>query len=231
MQRFLGRRQHDRIGSQHGAFLVQVITAAAVAIACGSGPVLAQAGKLGSYTGTITVSGTEIDPKVSYRASVKVSLPVSERDASSVTAEFLAGEAPDATVLVSQWDESYTEKSADSDGKFSSWSCSLAAPVEIPMTVTGVLNVDLKAKKHSLSISLLSTKELAFNCKNSRSGAYKKKQGASLYIGTGAPGVQYETQLPFDDATHLHASYTLMPTPATKEHGPIVQEWDLHLTP
>ena len=78
---------------------------------------------------------------------------------------------------------------------------------------------------------MLSTKELAFNCVNSRSGAYKKKQGVALYIGTGAPGMQLETQLPFSDAAHLSASYTLMPTAATKEHGPVIQEWDLHLTP
>jgi hypothetical protein len=231
MQALLGRQQPDTVGSRQGAFLSQVVAAAAVAVACSVGAIQAQSGKLGSYSGTIKVSGTEVAPKVSYSASVKISLPISEKDASSVTAEFLAGEAPDATVLVSQWDESYTEKSADSDGKFSSWSCSLAAPVEIPMTATGVLNVDLKAKKHSLSITLLATKDLAFNCTNSRSGPYKKKQGVALYIGTGAPGAQWETQLPFSDAAHLQASYTLMPTSATKEHGPIVQEWDLHLTP
>jgi hypothetical protein len=190
----------------------------------------AQAGKFGSYSGTINVSGTEVDPKVTYRASAKVSLPISERKDSSMSAEFLAGEAPNASVLISQWDMSYKEKSADSDGKFSSWTCALAEPVTIPMSATGVLDVDLKAKKHALSLTLLATKEVAFNCVHSRSGPYKKKQGIALYIGTGAPGAHYETQLPFTDPARLSATYTLMPTAATKQHGPIVQEWDLRLT-
>ena len=46
---------------------------AIAAFACIFGPAgaLAQAGKLGTYTGTIEVTGTELSPKVSYRASVK----------------------------------------------------------------------------------------------------------------------------------------------------------------
>lgn len=174
--------------------------------------------------------GTEIEPQVRYRASVKISLPVTQHDESSATAEFLSGEAPSATVLISQWDESFKGKFEDSDGKFRSWTCSLAAPIEVPMMPTGVLNVDLKGKKHALSITLLSTKDVAFNCMHSRSGAYKKKQGVSLYIGTGTPGMQYETQLPFSDAARLNASYTLMPTADTKgQLGPIIQERDLRL--
>lgn len=230
MQQRTGRQQFNMIKLPDSAFLAQVIAITGLACACSSGFVHAQSGKFGAYAGTINVSGTAIDPRGSYRASVKVSLPVTQRDESSVTAEFLAGEAPAATVLISQWDVSHTQKSADSDGKFSSWTCSLAAPTEIPMTPTGVLNVDLKTKKHALSITLLSTKEVAFNCMHSRSGAYKKKEGVALYIGTGVPGMHYETQLPFSDAARLNASYTLMPTADTKgQYGPIIQEWDLRL--
>ena len=111
------------------------------AIACtfGAGGVHAQAGQLGAYTGTIEVTGTQISPKVSYRASVKVNLPVSSRTVDAITAEFLAGEAPDATVTISQWDISHTDKFADSGGQFNSDTCALAAPVEIPMSATGVL--------------------------------------------------------------------------------------------
>lgn len=230
MHQCFGQQQLNKIKSPDKAFLARVIAIATVACACSSGFVQAQSGKFGAYSGTINVSGTGINPQVSYRASVKVSLPVTQRDKSSATAEFLAGEAPNATVLISQWDVSFKEKSADSDGKFSSWTCSLAAPTEIPMTPTGVLNVNLKAKKHALSLTLLSTKDIAFNCMHSRSGAYKKKQGVALYIGTGAPGMHYETQLPFSDAARLNASYTLMPTADTKgQYGPIIQEWDLRL--
>ena len=230
MNQWFGRRQFQIIKSPGKAFLALVIAMTAVACACSPGLVQAESSKFGAYSGTINVSGTEIEPQVRYRASVKISLPVTQRDSTSATAEFFSGEAPTATVLLSQWDVSFKEKSADSDGKFSSWTCSLAAPIEIPMMPTGVLNVDLKGKKHALSIILSSTKEVAFNCMHSRSGAYKKKQGVGLYIGTGTPGMQDETQLPFSDAARLNASYTLMPTADTKgQLGPIIQEWDLRL--
>ena len=175
-------QQYNRINSPYKAFLAYVI-AAALVYACSSGFVQAESNTFGTYSGTINVTGTEISPLVNYRARVKVTLPVTQRDSTSATAEFLAGEAPNATVLISQWDVSFTEKSADSDGKFSSWTCSLAAPAEIPMTPTGVLNVDLKTNNYALSLTLLSTREVAFNCMHSRSGAYKKKEGVALYIG------------------------------------------------
>ncbi len=230
MNQWFGRRQFNIIKSPGKAFLAHVMVMTAVACACSSGFVQAESSKFGAYSGTINVSGTHIDPQVSYRASVKVSLPVTQRDSTSATAEFLSGEAPTATVLISQWDVSFKEKSAESDGKFSSWTCSLAAPIEVPMMPTGVLNVDLKGKKHALSITLLSIKEVAFNCMHSRSGAYKKSEGLALYIGTGVPGAHYETQLPFSDAARLTAKYTLMPTADTKkEYGPTIQEWDLRL--
>ena len=232
MQQCFGRQQFKRIQSPDKAFRAYVLAFTVAACVFSSGFAQAQSTNLGVYSGTINVSGTEVDPQVTYRASVKVSLPVTQRDSTAATAEFLAGEAPNATVLISQWDVSFKEKSADSDGKFSSWTCSLAAPTEVPMTPTGVLNVDLQAKKHALSLTLLSTQDVAFNCMNSRSGAYKKKEGVTLYIGTGAPGMHYENQLPFSDAAHLAANYTLMPTDETKgQYGPIIQEWDFRLTP
>ena len=90
--------------------------------------------------------------------------------------------------------------------------------------------VKLDHYPHALSLALLSTKDIAFNCMHSRSGAYKKEQVVALYIGTGVPGEHYATQTPFSDAARLPAKYTLMPTAATKgDHGPIVQEWDLRL--
>lgn len=67
-----------------------------VAYGCSPTLLLAQTGKLGSYTGTINVSGTEVSPQVTFRAAVKVILPVSERDGSSVTADFLTDDAPNA---------------------------------------------------------------------------------------------------------------------------------------
>jgi hypothetical protein len=98
-----------------------------------------------------------------------------------------------------------------------------------------VLNVDLKKKRHSMSLVLLSAGpggDLAFNCTHSRSGPYKKKGGIALVMGTGPPGMQYETQLPFSDASLLAAKYTMMPTAETRgQYGPIVQQWELKLAP
>ena len=158
------RLQHNLIRSPVTSLPARVIAIVALAYAFGSGGVHAQAGKHGAYTGTIEITGTEISPKVSYRASAKVNLPVSSHKADAVTAEFLAGEAPDAIVKISQWDISHTEKSADSGGQFNSYTCALAVPVEIPMSATGVLDVNLKARTHALSLTLLSTKDIAFNC-------------------------------------------------------------------
>ena len=231
MKKYLGPPQFCRARQPRGALLSRLIALAIVAGASSPAPVLAQSGKLGTYSGTINVSGTEVSPQVIYRATAKVNLPVTERDGSSITADFMTEDAPNASVLISQWDSSFKEKSADSDGKFSSWSCSLAAPVEIAMKPTGILNVDLEKKKHALSLTLLSTGDVAFNCVNSRSGPYKKKQGVTLYIGTGAPGRQGMTPLPFSDIARLIAKYSLMPTAETKgKYGPIVQEWDFRLT-
>ena len=178
--------------------------------------------------------GTDLSaPRVSDLAAVALALNTRprKRNNASVDAEFLGGEAPDATVVISQWDVSFKERSAGSDGKFGSWTCSLAAPVEMLMTATGVLNVDLKAKIHALSLSLSSKDDVAFNGMDSRTGAYKKKEVVHLYIGTGTPGLQSEKPLPFSDAAHLTANYTLMPTEDTKrKHGPIIQAWDLRFT-
>lgn len=219
------------VSRQQVVLLVQVMVLTVVAGVCGPRPVGAQPGDLGVYSGTIELSGTRVDPQVSYRASAKVVLPVSDRDDSSITAEFLSGEAPNARVSISEWEESHTEKFADMDGKFNSWKCSLAAPAEVEMTTTGVLNVDLDAKTHMLSVTFLSTETLAFNCVHSRSGPYQKDEGIVLSGGTGLPGMQWEHPLPFSDPARLSAKYTLMPTADTKdEYGPIVQEWDLRLT-
>ncbi len=219
-------------GTNYKTLRRQVKSLAVVACGCifSFDATYAQSSDLGSYQGTIKVSGTEVDPQVSYSASLKISLPVTDRDDESITAEFLSGEAPNATVLISQWDEAHTEKSAGSDGKFASYKCKLAAPKEIPMTPTGVLNVDLEEHTHTLSLTLLGTADVELNCVHSTSGAYKEKKGIALYFGTGSPGMQDEHPLPFSDAAHLTANYTLVPGAAEENLGPIVQEWDLRLT-
>lgn len=223
--RFNIRRISARVCLTHACAILLV------ACICGSGAVQAQSGKLGAYVGTISVAGTQLGPPVTYRASVKVNLPITERDSTSATAQIFADEAPNATATISQWDISHKETSASADGKFVSWTCALAAPVEVVMKPTGVLNVDLAAKKYQLSLTLLSSKDdVAFNCVSSRTGPYKKKQGISLYVGTGPLSALYKSPQPFSDAARLVAKFTLAPTAELKgELGPITQEWDLRL--
>jgi hypothetical protein len=211
---------------------VHILAALSLLCVAFTADVYGQSNKLGAYRGVINVSESLSRPNVrlSTKATIKMTLPVSERDNASISSEFLSGEAPAASVLVSQWDTFHKETSADSGGQFNTTTCSLAAPMEVPMTPTGVLNVDLRAKKYTLSIVLLSTKDLAFNCVHSRSGPFKKKMGIALTLGTGAPGMQGSSPLPFGDPASLIAKFTLIPPPANQgEHGPIVQEWDLRL--
>jgi hypothetical protein len=230
MQANIGLPRINQSRSANVQLLMRSLGAVLATFALSPALVLAQSGKLGSYTGTIQVSGTEVNPQVAFRATVTVNLPVTERDSRSITADFMTEDAPNASVQIAQWDSSFTEKSAGSDGKFSSWTCSLPAPIAIAMKPVGILNVDLAKKRHELSLTLVSTADVAFNCVHSQSGAYKKKQGITLYMGTGAPGAQGKTPIPFTDATRLSAKFTLMPTAETKvKYGPIIQEWDLRL--
>jgi hypothetical protein len=195
MQANFGKSQINPSKSATASLLTRWITVALATGALCPPLALAQSGKLGSYTGTIQVSGTEVSPQVTFRATVKVSLPITERDNSSITADFITEDAPNASVQIAQWDSSFTEKSAGSDGKFSHWSWALAAPIEIAMKPTGILNVDLKKRRHELSLTLLSTQDVAFNCVHSHSGAYKRKQGTEhdtrthTRSGQPAPGV------------------------------------------
>lgn len=189
----------------------------------------AQSTGLGSYQGTIKISGTEIDPEVSYNASIQISLPVTQRDDDSIDAEFYSGEAPAATVSITQWDESHTDTYPGADGHFVNYQCQLAAPKDISMTPNGVLNVDLDQNVHMLSVTLMGNDEIDLNCVHSRTGPYKQKKVIMLYAGTGTPGMQYEHPVPFVDAAHLTATYTLVTDSDQTNAGPIVQEWDLRL--
>ena len=76
MKPTFGRLRFNPIRSPVKSLPAWLFGMAAISCACGSGE-YAQAGKNGAYVGTIEVTGTEISPKVSFRASVKVNLPVS----------------------------------------------------------------------------------------------------------------------------------------------------------
>ena len=211
-----------------------VLVLAVVAMACVgmTGVAEAESGKLGVYSGTVTMSGTELGQEnVTFRASVKVSLPLTDGGKSSATAEVSDVDKPSAMATIQQWDVVGKNSSADSDGKVTSWTCALAAQVEVPMNEQGVLNVDYRAKKHSMFIALASTKPIMLNCTNSRSGPYKKDRHVSLFFGTNEPDVQPWEELPFTDAARLTAKHKLVPVSNMKgRNGPLDQEWDLKLT-
>jgi hypothetical protein len=186
---------------------------------------------LGAYVGTFEVSGSERNPVVTYKATVKVNLPVTERTADAINADLLGGEGPPATIKVTQYDYFHREKSADSSGTFVETKCTLAAPVEVPAMVTGVLNVDLRKKNYSMSLTLMPTKEISVNCSSTRQKSFKKNQGIGIALGTGAPGMQADKPLPLSDPGRLAAKFTMdASTQSGGAVGPVVQEWDLKLT-
>ena len=194
-------------------------------------PAHAQKGKAGAYVGTFEVSGSERDPKVSYKATVKVNLPVTRRTPDAIEADFLAGDAQ-ATVKVTQYEYFFREKSADSSGHFTETKCSLAGATEVPAMAMGVLNVDLRKKKYDMSLVITPLKEVAVNCTSTRgTPKYKKNQGIGMALGTGAPGMQSETPQPLSDPARLAAKYTMdASTQSGGAVGPVVQEWDLKLS-
>lgn len=187
-------------------------------------------GKHGAYAGTFEVSGSERDPQVTYKATVKVNLPVTRRDADAIEVDALSGEGQ-ASVKVTQYEYFSKQKSADSSGHFQETKCSLAAPMEVPATATGVLNVDLMKKKYGMSLVIMPLKEIALNCTSTRgTPKFKKNQGIGMALGTGAPGMQADKPQPVSDPARLAAKFTMdASTQSGGAVGPVVQEWDLKL--
>lgn len=202
--------------------------AAAIAL---SVPMAHAQAKPGAYVGTFEVSGSERDPQVTYKATVKVSLPITKRDADAIESEFLAGEAQ-ATVKITQYEYFSKQKSADSSGHFQETKCSLAAVTEVPAMATGVLNVDLRKKNYSMSVTLMPTKEFPVNCTSTRgTPKFKKNQGVGISLGTGAPGEQWQKPQPLSDPARLAAKFTMDPSKQSGGAvGPVIQEWDLKLS-
>lgn len=201
---------------------------ALVVLACASPPAAAQA--LGSYEGVIEVSGVQSGPSVKYQAKIKVIMPVTSRGRNSISAEFLAGEAPQGKIEISQWDESDTDKHPDSEGQRNTYRCSLAAPVTLPVSVTGVVNVDTSAMEHTWSVTVLSLSNMKLNCVHSRSGPFTKDIGVAITTGTGVPGDQWRNPIRIGSPTNITAQYVLDPTEYTQgQFGPISQKWQFLL--
>jgi hypothetical protein len=136
---------------------------------------------------------------------------------------------PSATALVTELSYAARNASPDSDGKVSTWTCKLAAPTEVPLIGSGVLDVDHRARKYSVYVAYASSKPVPLDCVSSRSGPYRKTEMVSFVFGTNEPDVAW-IALPFADASRLAATHTLVPVSAMKgRQGPLQQSWDLKL--
>jgi hypothetical protein len=217
---------------------LHALAPALAALACAgiAVPAQAQGGKLGAYTGTVTISGTELSAggnpgKVDFRATVKITLPLTSRSATSAMAELDDVDKPSASAEITQWDLVGRNASADSDGKITSWTCALAAPTTVPMNGQGTLNIDFRKKTHSMFIALVSLKPIPLKCVNSRSGPNRQTTTVSLFFGTSEPDVLPWKELPFADPARLSAKYKLVPVSQMKgRYAPVEMAWDLQLT-
>lgn len=189
--------------------------------------VQAQGSKFGTYEGTVQVQGAEIGKLTQhrYRYTVKIKMPLTDKDSSSAAAEVGDIDKPSAMVLVQQWDTSQTDSGPDSGGKINTVTCALAAPIEVPMNAQGVLNVNYSAKTHSMFIGLAGMKQVPLNCTHSRSGAHKRNTSVGGAFGTNLPGAIPWKDLPYTDAGRLAAKHKLV----VKQGHEQDQEWDLRL--
>lgn len=208
------------------------VAAAAVACAGIVAAAHAQGGKLGTYTGVVSVSGSETgkNSKIDYRATIKVSLPVASRNDGSTRAEADDVDKPSAVATVTQWDLDASNGSPDSDGKITTWKCSLAAPTDVPMNASGALDLDHRSKKHSMFVALAGMKPIPLKCVNSRSGPYKNTSAVAFFFGTSEPDLMPANALPYKDVGRIAAKHKLVPVSSMKgRYGPVDQEWDLQL--
>jgi hypothetical protein len=98
------------------------------------------------------------------------------------------------------------------------------------MNGAGTLNLDYAAKKYTMFVALEALQTIPLNCKNSRSGAYKEEQHASLFFGTSEPNVPIRAKLSFDDPSKLKATYQVVPIKqAEGVFSSVDMKWDLQL--
>ena len=208
MQQTLWQDRTDGIRWPQSAFHALALAVVAMGFVGIPDEAQAKSSKLGVYTGTVAVSGTitENRGKETYHADVKISLPLTDSNDSSAMAEISDVDKPSATALITQWEVAGKETVPDQrDGKLDSWHCSIAAPTEVPMNASGVLNLDYRARTHSMSIALVALKTIPLKCMHTRTGAYKENKVVSLVIGTTVMGDPFK-ELPFADPARLTAT-------------------------
>lgn len=185
---------------------------------------------LGSYVGSATISGTQLGlERVTYKAEVKISLPITGDDGSELVAEQFGGPPQAiATVKITQWDVMGHAGGPSSDGKTDTWTCTLVAPTDVSVSVSGVLRVDRQKRTQEAFMVLLPSAGAPLNCNHSRSGPYKDVTKSALFFGTSEPTLApYATQ-PAPNADRLQAKFVYRPVAEMKsKEGPVSLEWDL----
>jgi hypothetical protein len=187
---------------------------------------LAQKPNLGSYVGTATILSTETSGKnrSQTRATVKVTIPVTNAGGSGTSAEVDDVDKPSATASITELTSTREETSRGADGKFATESCKLSKPVDLPMNVQGSLSLDHRKKTYTVFIAMVGLKQFPVDCVHSQSGAHKKQVGAAFALGTHDPS-QAPVSLPYTDPARLVAKHKLVVGGTTT----IEQEWVFQL--
>ena len=122
-----------------------------------------------------------------YEATIEIAIPVNDGSTSTKVLEISDVERPSGRVTVTKYELEERNSSPDSDGKYTSWKCSLGGPVTVPAMAQGVLDISPGAGSYSTYVALVSTEPVPLDCVNSRSGAYRKSEAMTFFFGTNEP--------------------------------------------
>lgn len=213
-------------------------TGARRTVACAAGllgltllPAMAAAqDPLGTYAGTIDVTYSESNRlrRTTLSGVVRIKLPLTGSDASFDRAD--TEDAPaQASIKLMQMEVFETAGSPDSAGRIYTDTCTLKAPIEVPLEMLGGLGVDKKKKTYIMHILLGSKDDVTLDCVESVTGPHKRKEAVQLLVGTHEVGTLF-AGLPFTDAAHLAATHSMVPGPGmTSNNVKSEQKWDLRL--
>lgn len=213
-------------------FALTVSSLAAGLVGC-TIPAFGQSKTQGTYAATVKIAGTETGgdtKRVTYKAEVKMNIPVKDGNPSRAIINISDVDEPSAKVTISQWDLEERNADPNSDGKITSWKCRLAAPVTVPMSATGVLNLDYQKRVYSMFFALTAMEEVRLQCVNSRSGPYTQEEALGFFFGTTELDTIPHDALPMSDPARIAAKFTLVPKGEMKgQYLPQEQEWELVL--
>jgi hypothetical protein len=202
------------------------------ALVAGAMPALAQKAALGTYDGVVQIDGVELEGlrRMTYKAEVRISMPLTGGDRRRLEAEINDVGTPSARARFSEFTVESREAAPDSDGRITSWSCKLAEAVEVPMNAQGTLEVDLAAKRYAMYVALAGLSSVPLQCVHSRSGPYRTTRGVALFFGTSGRETIPPAPLPLADAARISARHALPTGPAAGGSSYAAeQRWELTL--